>query len=231
MRGQFEPQDEPSEASPEKEEISLTGRQFMLEAALRERSEELADMFLGAVVVLGQKANPERWVHAAHSVREVMQRIYDIFEPEVGIPKAGATLGDKVNVLVDRWKKNEADFREGEAITRQLAKFLADFEEFVVWRAAARPTQKDRAAKVLDALDPSRSKLPVTVQASRVEEWHDCYDFFVSVLHHKRKWTQDEFSRWLEYFEQLMASHLRPQTYETYAAIDGLIAKAESDAR
>jgi hypothetical protein len=230
MTSPFEVQTEPTEAVPGQPDLRLTDRQFVLEGAFRERSPNLADMFLGAVVVLTQEANPERWVHAAHSVREIMQKIYDVFEPTIKFAKEAPTLGTKVDVLIQRWNRRVLDVNEGAVISGYLASFLRDFAEFVEWKVESRPAQKARAAQALTALDPSRTKLPPSIQEARVEEWYLCLNFFVEVLHHKREWTHDEFYQWLEYFEQLMVTHLRPQTYETHAIIDDLIARAEGHA-
>jgi hypothetical protein len=53
----------------------MSVQQLALYEALGERAEELARMYIGALIVLANPDNPDRLPQAAHSLRELMEKI------------------------------------------------------------------------------------------------------------------------------------------------------------
>ena len=68
-----------SDARPREPNLFLAGQQRALLDSLSEKSAQLAQMYLGAVVAIRNTANPERFAQAAHSLREMIQKVPDYY--------------------------------------------------------------------------------------------------------------------------------------------------------
>jgi hypothetical protein len=81
--------------------LNLTGQQNALHEALSDKDQKLASMYLGALKAFEQSANPEMYVHAAHSMRELMEKMpqYLDLPVEEHIP----SLKERTRYLADNW--------------------------------------------------------------------------------------------------------------------------------
>jgi len=215
------------------------GRQAALFEALVERDRSLADMYLGAVMVAGQRENPERFALAAHSIRELMDTApRSLNVPARNLPR----LGDKVTALKSEWnkvKKRSANWdKDGWAgqIDAHLHGFLSRLDEFFAWQEGDMPTRKEQVARFLRDLDPLKPiddptyrALPEAVEDRWLVEWQGCHDYMTNVLHHKKGATPDEFTATLARFEGLLLGRVRPQTFTDRSEIDLAIARVEAD--
>ena len=52
----------------------MNGRQRAVEAALARKSGELVTFYVGALSALAYEANPDRLSHAAHGIRELIEK-------------------------------------------------------------------------------------------------------------------------------------------------------------
>jgi len=59
-------------------QVELSGERLSLYEALCRRSERIARMYLGAHHALRDGLNPERFVLAAHCIRELMEKVLEI---------------------------------------------------------------------------------------------------------------------------------------------------------
>lgn len=78
--------------------LILNGRQRAVEAALGRKSAELVAYCLGALGVIGHEANPDRLAHAAHGLRELMEKFPKYVD--VAVPAHTERLGAKVRKLL-----------------------------------------------------------------------------------------------------------------------------------
>ena len=89
--------------SPEHVSIELTGQHLAVYRALAERSEQLAGWYLGARLATNETANPERFVHAAHSLRELMEKLSSVMNLPAKV--VGGRLGDQVAKMEKAWER------------------------------------------------------------------------------------------------------------------------------
>lgn len=212
--------------------VQLAGQQLAFYRALAERDAALAAWYLGARVVLMTPANPERLVHAAHSVRELMDNLHKISNVPVQA-KVGGGLGDAFAVMTDKWEKAKRTSRaygvdgwSGE-IDAPAQRGFAAVDAAIAWQKENRPKRKEQHRTTLRGIDVSPRALPAFIEDRLIELWDDMRDYFVYVCHHGRETSEEDFLATLDQLEKFVLDRLNPRTFSEQATIDLLIAEAE----
>lgn len=210
----------------------LSGRQAALVDALGDR-DELVTFYLGARRVLQDEANPDRHAQAAHSIRELLEKVPEYFDVPLG--SAGRTMKSEAKNLSKSWSgaiKRSACHTNGEwsgAIDGTLLKFLKKAASFFEWLQDERPPRTEQARAFMRKSDPSPQPMPETIEEIRLSEWNAYRDFFVSVAHHRQD-AVDEFERWMVECEDFLLKQLAPRTWEDRGAIREIVERAEGRA-
>jgi hypothetical protein len=210
----------------------LNGRQRALEAALAKKSAELVAYYLGALSAVANEVNPDRLAHAAHGMRELMEKFPRYVD--VAMPAHGEKLGAKVSELEGKWTKSNAKSKcrlptgawEGE-IDGPVRELLEAIDELFAWRKVHMPRRREEIAQTLVRLDPAVRPLPAPLQNRNVSLWDDMREFFLKIAHHGSTCTVEEFSQWVEALELFLIERLQPRTFEDFAAIDAILAQAK----
>lgn len=225
---------EGSDARPREPALVLTGPQKALFDSLSEKSPELARMYLGAVVAVRNAANPERFAQAAHSMRELMQKVPEYYEVQTKAYRE--RLSDQISALQGKWEKllrGTDCCRNSEwsgQIDNPLAKFLKSVREFFEWFVRHRPRRKDVIKSTLRAIDGSGRPLPPPLESLNVEKWEIIRDYFIGVCHHDGDAEEGEYGQYLGELERFLLDLVRPRTFDDFSEIDRLITEAEGDA-
>lgn len=219
--------------APAQPELVLTGQQRVLAAALREKDQQVETMYLGALHVFQQPANPDRLALAAHAVRELMEKLPEHLDvPSHDKPsKRQPSLNVKVRELADQWSVVEAEVVDAVEISAKMRKFNKKAKEFFDWFDQNFHKRREQAAAALRALDVTGRSLPPPIEDLRIQIWRECNDFFQAVSHHRKICTDDEFTNWLHEFELFLLDHLRPRTFDDFSNLDIIIAEGERDAQ
>ena len=77
-------------------EFALSREQRQLHNALRSYGEELGAMYLGGLRVLHETANSDRVAQAAHSMRELMEKIGELGPANAAGSHSTGSMGQKV---------------------------------------------------------------------------------------------------------------------------------------
>jgi hypothetical protein len=225
-----------SESSPHLGDLVLSGQQQACLRALASRDRGLAAMYRGALVVLEDKSNPERLVQAAHSIRELMEKLPKILDAPTDA--MGERMGDKVEVLKDAHSKacRNTACRNGNgdwdgAIDNHLAKFLRRVEQFFEWLSSHRSGRKKEINETLARIDGSQRALPPALAGLKVDAWDVKRNFFVRVSHHRADTNEEEFGTWLSALERALLDGFNPRTFEDFDTIDALLEEADDDAQ
>lgn len=219
--------------------VQLTQRQLELvrELSLLSAEFDLGAMFTGALHALGEQTNPESLAQAAHSLRELMEKLEGI----KGIPVAGdmpasgsaGTLGQKVRELRDAWKratarsmclKQDAPSREVDPVLR---KFLKKAGIFFDWFDKNPKFLSHKARGVVKGLDPLAAMLPQAVQDAQIAEWMALKNFFVRSAHHGTDATPDVVVATVASLERFLYIRLAPVRAQNQSAIERLIKEVE----
>lgn len=216
-----------------KPEGELTGQKLILHTALVKRNVELSKMYLGAHTVLCQSNNPERYIHAAHSLREIIEKLPLYLE--ISKKKKGASLKDKCINLVACWNSkalkssanNDGEF-QGE-IDNKLCSFMREFAKFIEWFKNDNPSRKDEKRKLLRELDGYGIPMPNEIEKNRVNQLDAYQGYFTGVSHHNKSVVSEEFDSYLYHFELFLLDIFVPRTFEKHEEIDDLIVLGEAD--
>jgi len=212
----------------------LSGRQRALHIALIEKNEHMGNMYVGALAALQNDSNPERFSQAAHSLRELMEKMPAYLNLPVKVKSE--SLGMKVREFSREWKKayNKSECRgnpewSGE-VDDTLTKFLKKAGEFFLWFEQHQPKRKDQIAHTLRTLDPMGRPLPLPLEKLRVDEWEKIRDYFLGVAHHQISIVHGEFISWLDALERFLLDRFRPRTFADHDLIDSIIREGETHA-
>jgi len=210
----------------------VTGRQLALVEAFGDRP-DLTRYYLGARRVLQDETNPDRLAQAAHSVRELLEKLPNYFD--VPAEKGDRSLkaeAKNLAVVWDRTVKNSRCYdseRWSGEIDGSLHKFLRKAMEFFKWLGDERPARVDQAREFLRATDASPYRMPVAIERLRLAEWDEYRNFFVGIAHHGTA-TFDDVEQWLASLEDFLLRQLVPRTFEDRDEIRRIVAEAERDA-
>ena len=214
--------------------MQLSGQQSTLYIALLEKDQKLADMYMGTLIVLNHNENPDHLAHAAHGVRELMEKLPSFVN--VPIKAQSESLKSKIIELETIWlstlEKSQSynnQIWEGD-IDPRLHKLLNKVHLFFEWFTNHYPRRKAEVAKTLRGLDVSGRTLPIPLEDLNIKTWFGIRDFCQSVAHHRKYTTKDEFGQWLEALERFLLDRLRPRTFTDFDKIDEIIRESESDA-
>lgn len=203
----------------------FTSGQRQFYDVLAARDNRLADMYLGGLTVLAQVGNPDRIPQAAHSIRELIEKL----PRHLGfvVQNNPVPLGQMTRNLADVWDKMEISVDGSSNSSCIPTTFVGRLQNFFDDFRNSNPKLRERGKSVLNNLDPSEMQLPEVVQEARVDSWKEFNDYFVSVSHHRTSQDMNDFIEMLEKFEAFLLDYLRPRAAENQAEILRLIQEAE----
>jgi hypothetical protein len=212
----------------------LLGQQFDLYKALLRKHGDLAQIYYGAIKVLTDVDNPDRFALAAHDIRELMEKIPNYIDVET---KAhNEKLGDKVLLLKEHWHKTCSkttcviDGAWNREIDESLASQLQEFESFFKWHDENLPKRNEEIATALRKLDISGCKLPISLEEQNVKIWKQLRKYFLGIAHHGKHPDEDDFDSKLNTFEGFLLDRLYPRTFTDLDEIDQVIQEGYNDA-
>jgi hypothetical protein len=226
--------DKPTLLAETADEFGLVGQQLAFYRALAEQDERIAGWYLGARITLLNIKNPERLQQAAHSLRELIDKL----NPVLGFPAQAEVgrLGDAFDAMRTKWEEAKRKSTchtdggwSGEIDGAARRGFVA-VDEAIEWQRKNRPRRKETYRATIRALDVSGRALPAWIEDTYVQMWERLRDYFVRVCHHDYETSEDEFSMAVDTLEVFVLERLKPATYAEQATLDQLIAEAERDA-
>jgi hypothetical protein len=204
-----------------------TPRRRELERELRERSPLLADIYVSAFRVLADNNNPDRIALAAHSIRELMEKIPEYLE--VPMPAHHESLKPKVQELLKHWTSMVGKTKSwalgawtGE-IDGHLGGFLKHLLGFFEWFADHNPLRRAEARNLLRRLNIGGMEVAVPLEEQNVGLWMELKGYFANTAHHRGDMNPDEFTDNLLRLETFLSDRLVPRTFDDFAEIDEIV--------
>jgi hypothetical protein len=213
-------------------QVELSGERQALYEALFRRSERIARMYLGAYYALRDSLNPERFVLAAHCIRELMEKVPEIVA--VSTPAHSERLGAKIAELEHayervRSKNRLKSFNWDGQTDGPIKDFLEQADKFFNWKMAHMPSRRREVGSTLRALDGPGRAIPDDIERLAIEEWLDVRDYFVHVAHHQTgDPSSEEFDSQLTALERILLRKLNPPTFADFDALDAIIRAGEA---
>jgi len=197
--------------------LGLSGRARDLLRILDDKG-AAASLYIGALRVLADGANPAGVRQAAYALRELI----DELEKAAGLELKGRQLGERVRQLCDEWRRTPR-MADG-AISSGAPGIATSLDEFFDWYEAELPTRRGRAHMTLRGLDPAQRDPPPVVRDARAKSLMRFRDDFNNILHGHYSPSAAEFrTQHIDSFETFLLDWFRPRTFADFDAIDKLL--------
>jgi hypothetical protein len=232
------PSSEPTEI------VSLSQEQDYLLRALRVRDGRFASrtesIFLGAVIVLAQRGNPERFSQSAQSVRELLERLSRQNDGEtiqLQRTKASEYLHSMASALDSAKGESRCFVTEGNdwrgEVDDPLRNLLVHVDSVVTrHRETARNSEIEK--RFLRELDPPADHEPsqqyTATLDQRARQWRAFSKRFQDVAHHNVYPTAAQYGTLLNECTAFLLERLHRTSDARLEELDKLIAEAERDA-
>ena len=218
-----------SASLPTREPPALSTRQRRLYSRLLSMDGSLASMYLGSVLVLGQRENPERYRQSAHTLREMLNAM----PKALGLAAAATTqrTHDALQRPKKRWSKalHQSDcYQNGQwqgQIDGSLRGALKEVEVFFGWYEENSPKRLESLALTVRTLDASGRPLPAALESLAVATFDRMREYFVDVCHGVAA-NEQEYEGYLVALELFLLDRLSPRTFDDHNTIDSILAEA-----
>jgi hypothetical protein len=211
--------------------LQLEPRQEEIWRALSAKSSKkypLADCYLGAIAALRNPFNPDRIAQAAHSLRELLEKIPRAFKTvEFGV--TGDQLKKKREALRAAFIAEKAKFSGGwkdKAITQGLQGVLQGIDEY--FDLNARPDRREQVFAGLTRLDPMLQTLPVQLRQEKRQRYFELWARLEGFAHHGGKKKEDDFTDCVVDVENLVVELIAPVSADDQTLLSEILAEGAS---
>ena len=215
-------------------EAELNDRQWAFFEGLLEvdPSGAIAAIYYGGHLAERNTENPEGLYHAAHSLRELMEKVPKYLRGTPVQPRPQSLLAG-VRRVGESWTAlRQMNPWEGEPrtwsgeIDGAMRIFLVKFEEFYKWSIEFLPTRSAEAQFVRSAT-PGRRPLPPTLNKDWIKRWNRVRRYMENGSHHGFKLTPEEFAQNRLEMEILLQHLSRVEAVANQERLDEIIREGE----
>jgi len=211
--------------------LTITNRQESLISALELKEQKLSKMFIGVLISLQSPNNPEYLVHAAHSLRELMEKLPRYIDVQTANK---FDIKGRINVLLPSWKDVIKKWSENiernhfeKPIDKTLSDFISKCQCFFCDYEKYSPSKQKEFEDTISALDGAEICLPKPLLKLEANKWKEIYTFFQGVAHHGKTTDILEFGQWLSAFERILSEKMIQPTFEVQDTLDDIIKRGE----
>lgn len=215
--------------------LVLTSKQRdVLEVLKSKQTEEypLSDWYTGALYALDNHYNPDRVAQAAHSLRELLQKLPRVVQGNEVHVSATDFTGMRRNIN-DRILKDTERYSEGwknKIIDARLDKTLRKVEDY--FSHNRQPTRKEQIKQAVATIDPMVNSLGSEIQEVKRNQYHHLWSQLEEFSHHGSRPDVAEFKKCLEELENIVFDLLAPVTAQDQKGIQTILSlpdKSDSD--
>jgi len=211
----------------------LDESQWRIYQLLFSKKPRLAEMYKGGLFVLKQFENPERVVLAAHSFRELLEKLPEIVDVPV-TNQNNNNIRTFVEMLYERFehvKARSVCFNNGRwegGIDEHIRECLFFIEsEIVVVRKMTSP-RKDQQTQMIRKTAGANYVPFEVLESNMLRNIKTLRNYFIGVAHHNIVAVEAEFLIKIEQLETLIHELFYPKVTEALDEIDQLIEELES---
>ena len=213
----------------------LTPREQNVSDALKSKETEkypLSRWYLGALYALDNHYNPDRVAQAAHSLRELLEKLPRVIQ---GSNVQGSTTDFKgmrrnINDRILKDKERYPDGWKNKKINARLDKTLRKVEDY--FKRNQQPTRDEQIQQAVATIDPMVNSLDLEIQKAKRNQYYNLWDQLEGFTHHKSKADIEKFNDCLKELENIVLDLLASITAQDQKEIQtnlGLPDRSESD--
>lgn len=215
-----------------KEPLELLDKQITLLQILNEKDTRLGSMYKAALIVIKcETMENERFVLAAHNIRELMEKLPKHIDVDIPGPRNYYPLIKKQTELFQHAKQSTTfnDNKWCGFIDDILKNFLIETERICSKFIQMEDERSKRFSKALCNFGGWEQQLPSVLRKQNENLWKQMMNFFVAVCHHKRMSSEEEFLQYLSMLEDFLINQLEPKVFEDFDLIDSIIEEGEAN--
>ena len=207
------------------ENHDVSKQRDVLEALKSKETEKypLSRWYIGALYALDNHCNPDSVAQAAHSLRELLEKLpWVVHESDVHAKPPG--FAEKRNIMNERILKARERYPKGwkgEQIDKNLAKLLANLEEYI--ELNRKPTRREQIQQTLSTIDPMVNSLDSEIQEAKRNQYYHLWDQLEDFAHHKSNPDIAEFNNCLKELENTVFDLLAPITAQDQKEIQTIL--------
>ena len=207
------------------ENHDVSKQRDVLEALKSKETEKypLSRWYIGALYALDNHCNPDSVAQAAHSLRELLEKLpWVVHESDVHAKPPG--FAEKRNIMNERILKARERYPKGwkgEQIDKNLAKLLANLEEYI--ELNRKPTRREQIQQTLSTIDPMVNSLDSEIQEAKRNQYYHLWDQLEDFAHHKSNLDIAEFNNCLKELENTVFDLLAPITAQDQKEIQTIL--------
>ena len=213
----------------------LTLREQNVSDTLKSKETEkypLSRWYLGALYALDNHYNPDRVAQAAHSLRELLEKLPRVIQGSNVQGSRPDFKGMRRNIY-DRILKDKERYPDGwknKKINARLDKTLRKVEDY--FKRNQQPTRDQQIQQAVATIDPMVNSLDIKIQKAKRNQYYNLWDQLEGFTHHKSKADIEKFNDCLKELENIVLDLLASITAQDQKEIQtnlGLPDRSESD--
>ena len=206
--------------------LVLTSKQQEVLEVLQSKQTEkypLADWYIGALYALNNQYNPDRVAQAAHSLRELLEKLPWVIHGNIVQANTSrfANMRDSMNNLMLKAKKRYPEGWKGGQINKGLAKTLNILEGYL--ELNRQPNRRERIQQAIATIDPMGDRLGNDLQIKKRNKLFNLWEVLEDLAHHKSDPDIAEFKNCLKELENTMFDLLAPITAQDQEEIQTIL--------
>ena len=206
--------------------LVLTDQQRNVLEALQSKQTDkypLSDWYLGALYALDNHYNPDRIAQAAHSLRELLEKLPRVVHGN-DVPANTShfhNLRRNINNLISKSKKRCPEGWKGGQIDKNLAKALTKVEKYI--ELNNQPNRGERIQQTIATIDPMVDRLDREIQEVKRQRLLNLWGKLEGFAHHNSNTDIVEFSNCLKELEHTIFDLLASITAQDQREIQTIL--------
>ena len=212
--------------------LKLTDQQRVVLEALQGKETKkyrLSNWYLGALYALDNPHNPDRISQAAHSLRELIEKLPRVVG-EMDVPGNFRDMRSNIDARFTKDKERYGNAWGDKKIDCELAKTLGEIDRYLM--ANQQPTRRERVQSTLAKRDPMAEHLGSDIRQRKRDTIHKLWQKLEGYAHHQTEQTVEGFSECLTILERTVLELLAPITAQDQQEIRSILdrpVRLESD--
>ena len=217
----YEGTNEPLRLTPQQQDV--------MQALLRRETDRypLSRWYLGAIRTLGNHYNPDRFGQAAHSLRELVEKLPKVVgEGDLAVDTYDH--GQHRRNLYGRFAEDLQRYAEGwtgKIIDRHLANTLD--EASIYFEKAYQPTQREQIGLAIIQSDPLASQLGADISNTKRDTIYELSQNLQRVAHHAKDPDVDTFQIYVQSLERVILDLLAPITAQNQQELQSILRQSD----
>ena len=207
--------------------LVLDARQQQVLDALREKETDkypLGDWYSGALYALQNKYNPDRIAQAAHSLRELLEKLPRVVRESDVVRSPG--FADMRRGIYKRWIKDKKRYDgkwKDKKIDDQLDKTLRKVDRYLELNQM--PTRREQIQSAIGQIDPLIDMFDPEIQKAKRDHFHKVWMELEGIAHHRSNPDEQRFRECFSVIDQIILDLLAPITAQNQQEIRTILEK------